>query len=150
MAVTKAGSAVLMLWAVLCSTKGCLFACTQIELTTSAQHEFRQQCCRRCCTLRTQLLSQVLRLAGASAADAWIVLIEVTHHQPLPPPSPQGLAYEQNGSVYFRVAQHRGYGALANIKFEGMQVRRLHEHAAYTLLLQHFQLARPRLLATCE
>ncbi|KAG5191041.1 Cysteinyl-tRNA synthetase [Tribonema minus] len=33
----------------------------------------------------------------------------------------KGLAYENNGSIYFRVARHSGYGALANLKFEGMQ-----------------------------
>lgn len=33
----------------------------------------------------------------------------------------KGLAYENNGSIYFRVARKKGYGNLANIKFEGMQ-----------------------------
>jgi cysteinyl-tRNA synthetase len=33
----------------------------------------------------------------------------------------RGLAYEQKGSYYFRVAAHQTYGALSNVKFDGLQ-----------------------------
>lgn len=35
----------------------------------------------------------------------------------------KGLAYEKNGSVYFRVSEHPKYGSLACLDVSGMEVK---------------------------